>query len=317
MNRPLITIGITSYNAEGTIEEAVSSALAQTWGCTEIVVVDDCSSDGTSAILQELEKTYPALRVFYQFQNGGVAVSRNKIIQEARGDFVAFFDDDDVSDPERLSDQYKRITSYERNFSQGAYVICHAAREQKYPDGKMHIERTVGTGEGQAPFGEKIAVRILTGKPCANGFGSMATCSQMARTEIYRDLKGFDEMLRRSEDTDLNIRAALAGAHFVGIEKPLIRQEMTKAVDKKLEDEKQYAQMLLDKHRAVIEKQSSYDFLCGWNTARFYYLAGRKKLFVKSLLQSILSYPILTLQKVIWSMPNIAFNFQQSRFHQS
>ena len=317
MDRPLITIGITSFNAEDTIEAAVSSALGQTWDNTDIVIVDDSSSDGTGTILRRLEKQYPALRVFYQSDNGGVAVSRNKIIKEARGDFIAFFDDDDESVPERLDNQFERIISYEKNFTKNVPIICHTAREQRYPNGKIHIERTVGVSDGQAPSGEQIAVRILTGKPCVNGFGSMATCSQMARTQLYRDMGGFDETLRRTEDTDFNIRIALADGHFVGIEEPLVIQRMTKALDKKLDDERQYAQMLLEKHKELIEKQLSYDFLWGWTQVRFYYLEGRKGLFVKSLLQSILSYPVLTLRKVMWSMPNLAFNFQQSRFHQS
>ncbi len=105
----IITIGITAYNAGDSIECAARSALAQDWKNTEIVIVDDCSADSTFAKISALAEKHPAIRVFRNEENRGVAASRNKIIAEAGGDFIAFFDDDDESVPQRLSVQYEAI----------------------------------------------------------------------------------------------------------------------------------------------------------------------------------------------------------------
>ena len=89
MTEVLITCGITAYNAEDSIERAIRSALSQTWRPLEIVVVDDCSTDRTSEILQRLTSEHDEIRIIHHRENRGVAAARNSIINEAKGSFVA------------------------------------------------------------------------------------------------------------------------------------------------------------------------------------------------------------------------------------
>src|SRR5262245_33193859 len=104
----LVTIGITAFNAAPTIERAVRSALAQSWRPVEILVVDDGSKDATPEILAKLRRDQPELRLFRHDKNQGVAAARNRILAEAAGDLLAFFDDDDESLPERVETQRRR-----------------------------------------------------------------------------------------------------------------------------------------------------------------------------------------------------------------
>jgi glycosyltransferase involved in cell wall biosynthesis len=313
-NKPLITIGITCYNAADTIAKALKSAQVQSWPVKEIIVVDDCSTDGTVKILQGLDQN-PHIRIFFSEKNKGVAASRNRIIKEAKGEFIAFFDDDDESAPDRLECQYTRITEFER-FADGAAVLCHTARIQRYPDGTKRYEPTMGTEQGRSvPHGMDVAERILTGKPVPGIFGSTATCSQMARTSLYRGLAGFDEAFRRSEDTDFNIRAALAGAHFAGISNPLVTQTMTMAHDKKLDEERACAFQLLEKHRDFIEQKSSYSFCHDWIDAKYDFLAQQKVKFLLKLLKLFILHPFETVKRIYWAMPNIGFNVRFGKFH--
>ena len=97
MSQALVTIGLTTYNAADTLERALESALSQTWKPVEIIIVDDCSTDGTVALLKRLAHDLPQVRVLFNTINGGVAIARNRILNEARGDFVVYFDDDDRS----------------------------------------------------------------------------------------------------------------------------------------------------------------------------------------------------------------------------
>lgn len=316
MNNHLVTIGITAFNAADTIESAVRLALAQSWRPIEIVVVDDCSTDETHDILIQLAAVYPELRVFRNLNNGGVAVSRNRILSEARGEFVAFFDDDDKSLPERISIQIDRIITYEHDFSDGSPVICHTARTLLYSDGVKRIEPTMGEREGRrAPHGLAVAERILLGTRLEDGYGACPTCSQMARLTTYRTVGGFDPAFRRSEDTELNVRLAKAGGHFIGIARQLVMQTMTKTIDKSLADERRYTQMLLKKHKDVADKYGMYGFCRRWIDIKYDWLEGQKFDFARSVISLALNHPWLVSRRFTLALRNIRQNRAFSRFH--
>lgn len=316
MHFPLISIGLTCYNAAQTIERAVKSALCQNWKNTEIIIVDDASNDETLSILKQIIAEHSAIKVIYQKTNQGVAAARNVIINNAKGEFIVFFDDDDESQLTRLEKQYERIVSYEQEYAKEGFVICHTARTQNYPDGVVRHEATMGTGDGIAPHGESVALRILTGKPVKDVFGSTATCSQMARTATYKMLNGFDESFRRSEDTEFNVRAARQGAHFIGINEALVTQTMTYASDKTLKDENFYMLKLLEKNENFIDRYSSYNFCIKWMAGKNDFLEGRKIIFLFKLCSLLLSNPILTMKRIFWSLPNIGFNIRTRRHHE-
>lgn len=316
---PLITVGITAYNAEDTIESAVLSALAQNWKPKEIIVVNDASSDRTGGIIDDLAMQNPGLRVIHHAENKGVAGARNTIIHEAKGIFLAFFDDDDRSDPMRLDKQYLRIVTYEEKHAGIREVICHCARIQTYPDGKEHYEPTAGMNEdGPCPRGEAMAKRILYGLPVDKGFGSMASCAQMARLSTYRTLDGFDEEFRRCEDTDFNVRFAQNGGHFAGIAEPLVRQAMTPGSDKTLMQDEDYARKLIIKHAIFIRNSGVSPLFCSrWLDAKTAYLRGEKGVFAWKMLKLFFKYPRLSYRRLKWAWPNRKFNKKAQEFYKS
>ena len=316
MTNPLITIGITTYNAEDTIEKCIISAISQSWKPLDIVIVDDCSDDKTLEVLDRVTALSSNTRIVKNSKNSGVAVSRNRILAEAKGEFIVFFDDDDVSHPERIFEQHKRITDYEKQFAEGALVICHTARKLIYPHGEVRVEQTMGQKEDNlAPSGPAVARRILLGEPLKDGYGACPTCSQMARLSTYKLIGGFDPSFRRGEDTDFNIRFAQAGGHFVGIAKPLVAQTMTKTSEKSLRDEYQYMQRLLYKHREFIEQEAQFNFSLVWLDLKQSWMENHHLTFVKLLFKLSFSYPILTIRRLIFSLPNIGLNRAFSRFH--
>lgn len=304
------------FNAEDTIERAVSSALAQTWRPIEIIVVDDCSIDNTNDILSKLSAVHPELRIFYNRNNVGVAASRNRILAEARGEFIAFFDDDDESLPERVTVQLDRILSYERNFADGLPVICHTARIVLYPDGNERIEHTMGEQEGRiAPHGMAVAEHIILGTRLENDRGACPTCSQMARLTTYQTVNCFDPDFRRSEDTELNVRLAKTGGHFAGIARPLVRQIMTRGVDKNLIYERRYMKMLLEKHRDIADKYGMYSFCQCWLNIKYDWLMRNRLNFVRGIIRLALAHPMLFFKRTVSALPNIWLNQSFSRFH--
>lgn len=317
MTRPLATLAMTAFNAEDTIGRALASALAQDWRPIEVLVVDDASTDNTAERVAEAAARHPEIRLIRHPGNCGVAVARNTLLEAATGEFVVFFDDDDESAPHRVSSQIARIESYEADFSPSGPVICHAARLQTAPDGSERIEQTMGQAEDRrAPNGRAVAERILTGRPLADAYGALATCSQAARRSAYAVVGGFDPAFRRSEDTDLSIRLALAGAHFAGVAEPLVRQTLTLTSDKTLTAERDAMMALLDKHRAVFADARAHAFARRWTALKFDWLAGRRATFALGLIDLFFTRPVETLKRLMWALPMSGSRAGVRRLHQ-
>ena len=313
-NNCLITIGITCFNAEKTIEKAINSALDQLWNPIEIIIVDDFSTDNGFEILKKKAEQYKEIRIFRNSRNKGVAYSRNRIIKNSRGLFLAFFDDDDISLPTRLTNQYQRIISYEKEFAKGNHVICHTARKIIYKNKKEFFEYTMGDKlELIAPNGIPVAKRILIGKPLKNGYGSIATCAQMARLETYKFVGGFDNSFRRSEDTELNIRLASIGTHFVGTKKVLVLQNMTNYEEKNMEIEIFYFKSLLKKHKHLMTNKE-YEFSFKWLDLKILFFRKKFLKIIFFLLKSFINFPYLTFIRLTLSFRNIIRNIYFFQF---
>ncbi|MDH5681419.1 MAG: glycosyltransferase family 2 protein [Spirochaetota bacterium] len=98
-----ISVYITSYNQKDYLREAIESVLAQTLKAHEIIVIDDCSGDGSQELIADYEKRYPGLvRGLYHQANTGVAQSRVDALMAVTGDYVTYLDGDDRYLPTKL-----------------------------------------------------------------------------------------------------------------------------------------------------------------------------------------------------------------------
>ena len=105
---PKVSVVIPAYNTEQFLAETIRSVLDQTYGDYEVIVVDDGSSDGTLGVARSFE---PGVKVLSQ-PNGGPASARNLAIRDARGDYIAFLDSDDLWTKDKLEEQ---VAFMERN----------------------------------------------------------------------------------------------------------------------------------------------------------------------------------------------------------
>lgn len=105
MDMGLISVVIPAYNAEKTLEKAIQSVMVQTYSNIEAIIVDDCSRDETLKIATSYAKKDNRIKVFQNQANMGVALSRNRGVEEARGDWIAFLDSDDRWVPSKLEKQ--------------------------------------------------------------------------------------------------------------------------------------------------------------------------------------------------------------------
>ncbi len=102
-----VTVVMPAYNSEKTIGDAIESVLAQTYTDFELIVVDDCSKDRTAEVVQGYVSRDPRVRLICNEINGGVSKSRNRAVQEASNDWIAFLDSDDCWTCEKLEEQLR------------------------------------------------------------------------------------------------------------------------------------------------------------------------------------------------------------------
>lgn len=104
-DRELVSIIMPVFNGEKYLKEAVESVFSQEYKNWQLIIVNDNSSDGTKGILDEIGFLSSKVIIIENKENIGVALSRNKAILEASGDWIAFIDADDVWHPSKLKEQ--------------------------------------------------------------------------------------------------------------------------------------------------------------------------------------------------------------------
>jgi glycosyltransferase involved in cell wall biosynthesis len=293
-NAALITIGITCYNAADTISRAINSATVQDWPNTEIIIADDASTDTSVSIVQTLIKEIPNATLITHDKNKGPAGTRNTILENAHGEFLIFFDDDDESIPERLRVQHDKITKYETTHNQNI-ILCFASGTRHYDNGyELALEAIGSRGNISIPCAENMADRLLFyggSQKYFYGFGT-PTCALMARVSTLKSVGGFDETLRRVEDVDLAIRIALAGGHFIGCPEKLFLQHATNAIDKAPIKNLEAEQHLARKYKDYLTKKRRYHYALLWPKVRYHHFMGERSAMALAILHVMRYHPL-------------------------
>lgn len=115
----LVSIIMPSYNTAPYIKETIQSVLDQTYTNWELIIVDDCSTDNTEEVLATINDS--RIRYFKNEKNSGAAVSRNKALRAAKGQWIAFLDSDDLWMSEKLEKQINFMKKNGYSFSYTNY----------------------------------------------------------------------------------------------------------------------------------------------------------------------------------------------------
>lgn len=186
----LVSVIMPLYNAERYVGEAIESVLSQTYSHLELIIVDDGSSDRSLAIARDYAAQDQRIKIVCNPLNYGVAKTRNLAIREARGEYVACLDNDDVALPSRLEEQVR--------FLQTCADYAFVASDLEIIDEQS---RTVGW-RTYPHTDEEIRRSMLRVNPVAN-----PAC--MYRRAVFDELGGaYDESVCPVEDYDLVLRMA-------------------------------------------------------------------------------------------------------------
>ena len=195
---PFFSVIIPVYNRADALARALESVRAQDCQDFEIVVVDDGSKDDPGAVVARFND--PRIR-FYTQVNGGGGKARNTAIDQARGQFVAPLDSDDIFLPGHLA----RMKTLLENTS---HVVGYARVLVDRGEGRVFLKppRAIRANENMATY-------LL----CDRGF--VPTITTVVPREMAAKVR-YHENLRPAEDTDFAIRLALAGCDFRMLEEP-------------------------------------------------------------------------------------------------
>ena len=123
---PLVSVIMPAYCAERFLQAAVDSVRQQTEQNWELLIVDDCSTDGTFHLAQQLAAADNRITALRNEQNMGVAATRNRGIALAKGAYIAYLDSDDLWLPQKLEQQLRLLQAKQADIAYCAYQIMEA-----------------------------------------------------------------------------------------------------------------------------------------------------------------------------------------------
>ena len=118
----LVSVIIPAYNCEKYVVEAINSVLAQTYKNWELLVLDDGSKDNTLQVIEEFSKNDSRIKTLPNGKNMGVSATRNRGIELASGEWIAFLDSDDMWHPLKLE---KQLSFAEENAAEFLFTDNH------------------------------------------------------------------------------------------------------------------------------------------------------------------------------------------------
>ena len=192
-----ISVVIPSFNRKNTLSRSIDSVLKQTYKPSEIIVVDDGSTDGTRGFILS---SYPNIKYFFQPKKG-VSSARNKGILESSSEWIAFLDSDDEWMPQKLEKQKKQLEKHSGIF------ISHT--------NEIWIRNGVRVNQMKKhqKYGGYIFDKCLD-------ICRMSPSSVLIHKRVISDIGVFDETLQVCEDYDLWLR--ITSKYSVLFEKELL-----------------------------------------------------------------------------------------------
>ncbi len=208
MNSPVVSVCMPAYRAELFLAATLAAIRTQTFTDWELIVVEDGSRDGTEAILRAFAAGGPQpVRYFRNEQSLGPSAVRNRAMAEARGEWLALLDSDDLWTPGHLAD-----------------LLACAARTPAaavvYAGCRLFDSDTGQDLELRAPTPAQLAAH-----PTSLFLGAyiIQPSATMVRADLFKKAGGFDPDFRYAEDLELWLRYARAGNVFAYTGAPTCR----------------------------------------------------------------------------------------------
>lgn len=199
---PLVSVVIPAYNSAETISRAIQSVLSQTYAPIQIIVVDDGSKDNTEAVVKDQSPD----SIYYRQSNAGAGAARNKGVELASGEWIAFLDADDEWHPRKLEIQMTFVAANKNLvFVSNTPLINREGEEREYPDIDTLPQKSY-------PWRQIEFLRR----------NRAHTSSVLTRRDVYLRVGGCDPSLINAQDRDLWLKILYIG-EGICIDMPLTK----------------------------------------------------------------------------------------------
>jgi len=208
MNKPFVSICIPTYNGEKYLKECIDSCINQSFKNYEIIICDDCSSDGTVKIIEEYLDKIPHLKLFKNDKNLGLVGNWNQCIQKANGEWIKFvFQDDYISSDclEKFVQQINETTHLivsKRNF------ILPKNASDDYVNYYTNVVRTLEntTNFRGKLFSASLISKLAIENICLNFIGEPSLI--FFRKSVINEVNNFNPSLKQICDLEFTLRVA-------------------------------------------------------------------------------------------------------------
>ncbi|HEY0782218.1 MAG TPA: glycosyltransferase family A protein [Thermoanaerobaculia bacterium] len=208
MSAPRISAIVPVYNGRRFLSTALASVFAQSLPPCELIVVDDGSTDGSLDALADLAASTVPVRTLRQ-PNAGQSAARNLAAREARGEFLAFLDQDDIWSPDHL----ERLVEP---------LLANPAAGWAYSDfDEIDLDGHLVTRAFLRTFGIDHPKRTIA--DCVRADLMVLPSASLLRRSAFEAVSGFDESLSGYEDDDLFVRVFRSGWDQLFVDRPLLR----------------------------------------------------------------------------------------------
>jgi glycosyltransferase involved in cell wall biosynthesis len=228
MEQPLVSVVCLCYNHAAFVKEAVQSVMEQTYSNIELILVDDASSDNSVAIIEDLQRQYPAIKVILLKNNVGNCKAFNQGLAVSKGEFLIDLAADDVLMPDRV----KKGIEFFKGLASDVGVTFSDAEWISEAGDHLHFHST------KFPHAD-----IPQGDIYLDLIDSYFICSptMMFRRSVIDDLGGYDELLAY-EDFDFWIRSSrnfkYAYLPEVTVKKRVVKTSMSKNQQRSIQQQR-------------------------------------------------------------------------------
>lgn len=301
-NIPVVTVLMSVYNGARWLEEAITSILTQTFKDFEFIIVNDGSTDKTLEIIKNFQELDPRI-VLINKSNTGLADSLNCGICNAKGEWIARLDADDLCEPDRLKKQYQLAQSCKDFVLIGS---CMRFIDEQGVIGVIDCP----------PITHKGLMKNLM---VLERF--FAHSSAFYRTETVRTIGGYRARIKRAQDYDLWLRLSEVGA-FAVVDELLIRHRKH---DGQISNEEKGRRQKIDARVALTSYwlrqikcpdpvagcEEDFEIFWSWITERL----SQERLFdYYSFLDKLHQYAMNSQDSMKQNFRAVAYIFQQPRF---
>lgn len=209
-SQPKVSVCIPVYNGEQYLAQAIESVLKQNFRDFELIIVDDCSTDGSLKIIKDYQEKSEKIRVFQNKKNLGITRNWNRCIELARGDYILILHQDDELNNGTLEKEAQLLSQHPDVgvvFGNTEVIYLPGGRQVLYPGWEVSFSIK----------GTEFAKYLLT------HLNVIYCPTVMMRRELFKKYGLFDERFQIYEDYEMWLRLALNNVNFIFLHLPLAK----------------------------------------------------------------------------------------------